>query len=505
MAASLNQMVRYSLLVLATALVMLWPAYTNKSPFWFPDTSSYVRAADAGAAFVTGKHTEWSDRLATERTTQARIKDGAHVSPAPITSTRPVLLGRSIYYGMLIYVPMMIAGPWAAAFLQSLLASALLILCISVALSSASHRMMKIVGIVGALAAVTPLPFYAAMLMPDIFAGLLILVLATLFGCWDRLQRWQALVIVGAACVLVTFHTTILLLAIVMGFAGILFLPDLRARGLGACAMLAIIGAGVGSTMAFSMAIEKALHQPPISPPFLSARMTATGPGLTYLRKSCARDAKSWALCAHLPNLPQAADVFLWSVSPTKGIFQIADGPGQRLLAKQDKAFMLRVLTDDPLGVAAISIRSTLEQLSGFDYENFNYNELHISLIPEKYPPAIAASISGSRAALQTMPTALAERAAVIASALALVVTGWALVQGMGSNDEAGRRFARLALLIVLGILANAAFCGALSGPHARYQMRLIWLLPLVAMLVPAMSRRVHVNSSILDNGGISA
>jgi hypothetical protein len=37
-------------------------------------------------------------------------------------------------------------------------------------------------------------------------------------------------------------------------------------------------------------------------------------------------------------------------------------------------------------------------------------------------------------------------------------------------------------LLLVLGILINAAICGAFSTPRGRYQMRLIWVLPLAAL-----------------------
>jgi hypothetical protein len=498
MAASLNRMVGYLLLVVATALLMLWPAYINKGPFWFPDTSSYVRGADAAAVFLTGKPSEWSDRLTIPKAPAAAAKgadpDASGTAPPsaapPVASTRPVLLGRSIYYGILIYVPMTVAGPWAAVFLQALLASGLLVLCASIVLADTSHRFSKIALLVAATAALTPFSFYVAMLMPDIFAGLLILVLATLFGCWHRLAAWQAAVLVGAACVMVTFHTTILLLALVVGLGGIVALRGARARLLGACALLAIVAAGAGSSIAFSLAIERALHQPPISPPFLSARTTATGPGLAYLHKTCARDPARWELCAHLPNLPQTADVFLWSFSPSQGVFQIADARGQRQMARQDKALFVKVMLDDPLGVAAISVRSTFEQLGGFDYENFNYNDLHISLIPDKYPPAIGAAIADTLAARKQMPTALAERVAVASTLLAVLLIALSLTQRFVAPDQSRERYTRVALLILLGVLANAAICGVLSGPHARYQMRLIWLLPLAAMLRPAISRR---------------
>jgi hypothetical protein len=40
------------------------------------------------------------------------------------------------------------------------------------------------------------------------------------------------------------------------------------------------------------------------------------------------------------------------------------------------------------------------------------------------------------------------------------------------------------AAAVVGGIAINAFVCGALSTPHDRYQARVIWLVPLVAMLL---------------------
>ena len=33
--------------------IMIWPAFYNNQPFFFPDTTAYIRAADLG---VFGKH-----------------------------------------------------------------------------------------------------------------------------------------------------------------------------------------------------------------------------------------------------------------------------------------------------------------------------------------------------------------------------------------------------------------------------------------------------------------
>jgi peptidoglycan/LPS O-acetylase OafA/YrhL len=44
-----------------------------------------------------------------------------------------------------------------------------------------------------------------------------------------------------------------------------------------------------------------------------------------------------------------------------------------------------------------------------------------------------------------------------------------------------------LAVVLVVALLVvNAAVCGALSGPFARYQARMVWLFPMAAGLLVA-------------------
>jgi hypothetical protein len=57
----------------------------------------------------------------------------------------------------------------------------------------------------------------------------------------------------------------------------------------------------------------------------------------------------------------------------------------------------------------------------------------------------------------------------------------WALwsADGMSSND--GGVVYRLAALVIIGVIGNAIVCATISGPHDRYQARVIWLLPMIA------------------------
>jgi len=44
-------------------------------------------------------------------------------------------------------------------------------------------------------------------------------------------------------------------------------------------------------------------------------------------------------------------------------------------------------------------------------------------------------------------------------------------------------RVAGICAWIVVGVVVNAVVCGTLSGPHDRYSARVLWLIPLAALL----------------------
>jgi hypothetical protein len=56
--------------------------------------------------------------------------------------------------------------------------------------------------------------------------------------------------------------------------------------------------------------------------------------------------------------------------------------------------------------------------------------------------------------------------------------------------------FISKAALLVVGLVANAFVCGAFSTVTPRYQSRIMWLLPLMALLVLAFRHRQQVEKA---------
>lgn len=494
-------LLRRVLLTIVTAAALLWPAYINGGPFWFPDTSNYIRSADAAVLSLTGKPTEWSDRVrlgGKGPVAAAADADEISRSVADLEPTRPVLTGRSIYYGFLLYLPMRAAGPWGAVAVQALIVAALLVGCGAIAARLGLVRRRWLAAILGALVVLSPLPFYTTMLMPDVYAGLMVLALSLAVAFWHRLSRRERVVLILASGVMAAFHTTHLLLALIIGALGAL----LRLRQPGRAALRPILivapvaAIAIAASWVFTFAVTQALHKTPISPPFLTARLISAGPGTAYLRTACARDADAWAVCAYRAKFPVDSDAFLWQLDPAVSVFQVADGDTQRRMAGEDKRFAAAVLRDDPVGVVAVTVRSGVEQLVHFDLMNFNYPLRRIKALPARYPPAIAAEIAETRAAQRTMPTDVTLTTSVLLAILALGAFVWfafAMRRSIMTTDHG-----QFALLLFLAVLANAFVCGGLSGPHARYQMRLIWLLPVAA--VALMRRRPDHSAALPDH-----
>lgn len=484
---------RSMLWVVLTALALLWPALVNGGPFWFPDTGNYIRAADGGYVWLTGSPSEWSDRLITGEggvIAAEAAGGGVELNKEELEPTRPVLTGRSIYYGFLLYLPMRLFGPWGAVMLQALLTSCILLWCAHIALrNSPAIRQAWLAGGLGALIFLTPLAYYTSMLMPDIYSGLLVLALATAMAFWRKIDRREQVALLVIAAGLATFHTTHILIAAGMGMLGFLLYLPRRTAWRPPLIALPVALAGVLSSIIFTFAVSEALETEPYSPPFLSARLTAAGPGTEFLARECATDPNAWELCDHQGQLSAWSDNFLWSEDPRNGVFQLASPDQQARMAAEDKTFFLSVLASDPVGLIGVSLESFAKQLVYFGMENFNYADTFVALAPDNYPPAVARSVLQSRAANDAMPTQFVTWASVLVTlaslTFVLAIFLRELMRGaLGLNDTRWRYVA----LLLLGVLANAAICGALSGPHARYQMRLIWLVPFCALLVAAFS-----------------
>jgi hypothetical protein len=389
-----------------------------------------------------------------------------------------VAAGRSIYYGVLLYAGTLVGGLWAGVLAQLACVALALHLTLEALLGPERRRLYPLV--VAALAVLTPLPFFVCYLMPDVFAGIAILAVANLFALDPGPAPWRRLLWFGLLATALLFHSShvavaLLLLAPATALARLLLgRPPWRAAATVALA----IGVGLAGELAFARVVEAFYGAPPLRPPFLMARLLSGEPGHAYLAATC--PGNGLRVCAWLPRLPADSDVFLWSPDPARGVYGIADAATRRALGAEQTALLAGVLAFDPLGQLAASLGAFAEQLGRFGLQEFAYDDSMRGKLAGMLPPAERAAFVGSalyRGSFPLGPPDALVRLAVAASAAGLL---WAAA-GARRPDRVLLTFA---LVLIGGVVANAAVTGILSTPHDRYQARVIWLVPLVAMIV---------------------
>ena len=110
--------------------------------------------------------------------------------------------------------------------------------------------------------------------------------------------------------------------------------------------------------------------------------------------------------------------------------------------------------------------------------------------IEQGFPPRELAAFDQGRQAQDLLQDAVTplNTVYVLVVLLAFPVLLWLAWRGQGLALP-------LALFVLAAVLGNALICGGLSAPHPRYGARIMWLLPVAALLL-AMSGRAPVKAA---------
>jgi hypothetical protein len=477
-------------LLLLFGLLLLWPAMINRGPFYFNDTTAYVRSIDAAVFHVTGIASDWTVPIArpqVEPPAASAARPSQAGRPAVATDeTKPVLLGRSAYYGALLYLGVVFRSFWIVLLLQAALAAALLLTLLRHFVDPAAERRFAVASaVLFAAIALTPLPFFVCLLMPDLFTGLAIIAAAIVLSGWARERRGvHGLLVATLALAALVHSSNVLILAGIGCVFGLWHLLPTRKRSfrlsplVPPAILLGCAAVGLGGEALFSTAVTRITGQAPIRPPFLTARFVDDGPGTQYLRTHCQRSAL--VLCDYVERLPAPSDGFLWDADPRKGVFMAVPPSKQRKLSAEQLPFVVASVTDAPVATATMLTRDFLQQLGKMRLVEFNYNFDERQFFVRRLPKETLLAVQQSRAYQETMVTVPFEIVT-----LAAVVGALAVFVGMGwRRNRGGTGWIGYAAVGVCGVLVNDVICGCLSTPHDRYQMRVIWVLPAIALVM---------------------
>ena len=449
---------------LAFAVALLWPTLLNWHPYLFWDTYGYFLQGKAYTQLLLG----WSGLTAPP----PEAAQGWIGAAGRMLARDPSI--RSPSWSLLTYglATASSTGFWLLALFDALVSALTLELALVRLFGLGLRRRLLILA---GMTLLTPLPWYASYLMPDLYAGLLVLAAAFLVFAWDRLRPAErigtGLLYLGS----ITFHLSHLLLA-----AGLLAMAvALPVAGSGRMARLRRLGlpllAAVGLLLGAGYVGFGAATLTPHGAPFLLARSWEDGPARAYLERTC--PSMDWAICPHLGELADTAQEFLWRPHDS---YWAMDLPTRAALREEEGAIVLAAVLAEPTAQLRASLAQLAVQLGRFGLDDLVVGR-GAAVTPDDYTfvylPANPAALWGLGGFTRLT------YASTIAAAVGLAA--WWATRG-AQADPTGRQ---LILMVVAALVMNAAVCGILSGPQPRYQGRVVWLLPLLAgalLLQPA-------------------
>ncbi len=421
------------LAILAGAGLLAWPALVNGYPILFSDTGGLL---DMGMAGDMGWDKPW-------------------------------------VYGPFLALTSLGVSLWGAVAAQGLLMSGMLWLAQSVA---GAVRPARHIALCALLAAATAAPWFTALLMPDVFTPLVVLSLFVLAYGPGRVRQGALAWAGGVGTVAIAAHLSHLILA-----AGVVAAAGLLRRRLPWRPALPL-AAALAFLLGSNLVGNGVLAVSPYGSVFALSRLIGDGPGRAYVDAAC--PAAGWRICAWRGRLPADSDEFLWH--PHGPVW--ADGFGPIRYAPEAAKLVPAIIAAQPGAVMRAAASNTLRQI-GLVRVGDALTALHldVAVLPRLelfFPSWEAAAYRASFQAADRLggvaapfaPLHVAILLAGIAGSLRAAVAQRGPVQG-------------LAVLILVGLLANAAATGALSGPHDRYQARIAWLVVLPPLLAYAARR----------------
>ena len=177
-------------------------------------------------------------------------------------------------------------------------------------------------------------------------------------------------------------------------------------------------------------------------------------------------------------------DNWLWSSDPKWGGFLARDPATRARLSAEDGLFALAVLRAYPLWQGGMMARNTWDQLTRFDVailDEHCFADHRCSGID--IPDAVRATMVRTPGGRDLWPRRVMRAVHIIATIAALILLALALRKLWAEQPAAARLFLLWTGLTAVAFLINDFLGGAISNPQTRYQERIVWVVPLLAIL----------------------
>ncbi len=446
-----------SMLLLAVAL--LWPAMVQQRPAYFFDSAGYLSTGTKAFAIA-------SDKIASKLSTTGEKPAAKAGVPAPPRVTSVVSI-RAIAYSLFAAATSAPGYRMHALIAVNALVVTLLIWQFwRIRAPRASPRDEALAALFVATA--TSAPWFVSYAMPDIFAGaailaLLILTFAPLHR--QRVARAAVASVVTFAVAAHASHIPIIGLIVAAAVAELLFE---RWRGTAPWSwrrfawVVVPYVAGMVLVVALSVVSFGSASVAPKRLPFALAKSIDDGPGNWYLKATCAE--KHWAVCPFFARTGGGGPELIFADG---GLIKTAT-PAEMEAVRNEEMTIVRNATRAYLFVQIRSaIANSVSQFFHFGLKDNSFGYVIVQLPNGEFRTQAAPERFDLRPAGQVMVYG------GVAIALGYIV---AIARSLSAVEWATLR------LLLAGLVANAMITGGLSTITSRYQSRVIWVVPVVAL-----------------------
>ncbi len=425
--------------IIATSALLLSAAFSNQYPLVHSDTVTYV-------------HSSFTWRVPPDR---------------------------PVFYGLFLAATHAGRTLWAPVAAQAVIVAVSLALLMRVVVPGSGP--MATVVVAAGLTFATSLPWFVGQLSPDVFAGLCVVSFYLLLAGGERLGPAGRTFAFTCLAVSAMVHTSHLLLGTIL--AGVMQLAPPRARpreglrGAWKALGLAVVAILLGNViLSGKPVIARGAHA------FLLGRLIEDGVVARVLDERCTKIP--YRLCAFRAELPVSADDYLWK--PNSLLQRTGGWHGSKSESWQ---LILAAAVAHPLVMVEGGLVSSARQLVRFRTgdglgppEGDSWVDRVIAeRLPDEVP--LYRSAHQHQGTLSIAGLATFHQCAAIAAVLLL--TSAALTRRWAEP----RPWRSFAAFLALALVVNAVVTGGLSGPHDRYQSRLIWLVVLTALAAVADTR----------------
>jgi len=442
---SVGRVARHLVAIVFAAFVLAWPAFYNRYPLLYPDSLSY-------------------------------IGDGSNVAHALFHGEFTDYYGfRSLIYSLGILPMHWHVTPWPIVAVNALLTSYVLWLLVR---SLFSERvLLNFLSIVLALSLFTGLGWLVGWVMPDILGPLAYLSVFVLVFAGEIFGVGERLAIAAIAWWGIVSHASHLLLVLGL-FPLLVIVLILQKRTLrqilrAAMPVVAVLLVAVLAQVALNVYLDNKPYLSGNHPPYLLARVIADGPGRWYLQKYCS--TSQLTSCDQLKNTSDDAEEFLWG---EHGWVNAPDEEQQQLRHEEIRV-VLGSLREYPREELRLCANHFWEQLLNYGVYSYDANAWMLESFNASLPGK-AGDYLRSRQAQGKLGEEFFSTVQDWAVIVSLLLIGlWALL----GRQLWSRRLAGLTVVLIYVVLVNAAVTGNVSNVEDRYQARVIWLVPLLALV----------------------